>query len=141
MVEPLHPHRIRFATQLLISAHAIIGVPDPAQVYVPFYYHKYLEVADMHHLSPVQIRNLELQLCLQVPSGPVLDEFMRQYFLYVHPCLPLLDEGRFWAMYSNHGQTGAGVRRLSLALFQAMLFAASRVNQYSNSRDLIAYSE
>lgn len=110
-------------------AYIFIDGIDPAHVYVPFYYHGYLEVADMRHLSPAQIQSLETQLCLQVPRGSVLNEFMRQYFLYVHPCLPVLDEGHFWTMFSNRGQTAGAARRFSLALFQAMLFAASRVSQ------------
>lgn len=84
----------------------------------------------MHHLSPAQIRNLELEGCFQVPSGPALNEFLRQYFFYVHSCLPLLDEGLFWDMYLGNADdyrkdVAAG---FSLALFQAMLFAASRVS-------------
>ena len=82
----------------------------------------------MQHLSPAQIQSLEQEDCLKIPSGSVLDEFMRQYFLYIHPCLPVLDEGHFWALYSNSGNTRKDSTGFSLALFQAMLFAASRVS-------------
>ena len=82
----------------------------------------------MHHLSPDIIHILERQRCFQVPSGAVLDEFVRQYFLYVHPCLPMLNEGVFWSMYSRRPHAGPETLSCSLVLFQAMLFASSRVN-------------
>lgn len=83
----------------------------------------------MRHLSPTQIHALESKRCLHLPSGSILDEFIRQYFLYVHPCLPLLDEGHFWSIY--HGRSENLTPTVSLALFQAMLFAASRVRRYT----------
>jgi hypothetical protein len=85
----------------------------------------------MQHLSPTETRNLERQLCFQVPSGAVLDEFVRQYFLYVHPCLPMLNEGVFWSMYSKRPHAGPEVLSCSLVVFQAMLFASSRVGSLS----------
>jgi hypothetical protein len=81
----------------------------------------------MQRLSPDDIRNLEGQQCFQVPSGAVLDDFVRQYFLYVHPCLPMLNEGVFWSMYSRRSHAGPETLSCSLVLFQAMLFASSRV--------------
>lgn len=103
--------------------------PAPStQVYVPFCYFEYIETPNMRHLSPEQVHALEAKGCLRVPSGPTLNEFVRQYFLYVHPCLPLLDEGRFWSMYCGRAESPAPT--ISLALFQAMLFAASRVRRY-----------
>ncbi|KIW39127.1 hypothetical protein, variant [Exophiala oligosperma] len=100
--------------------------PSTTDVYVPFYFHKFLKLGDMQHLSPTEIRCLEREYCLQVPSGRVLDEFVRQYFLYVHPCLPLLNEGHFWALYSGSGRDGNCSPTFSLALFQAILFTACR---------------
>ncbi|KAL4803987.1 hypothetical protein BDV18DRAFT_166207 [Aspergillus unguis] len=47
---------------------------------------------------------------------------MRYYFLFVHPCLPLVDEGEF--MHSLEMSLGAA-GQIPLLLFQAMLFAAS----------------
>jgi hypothetical protein len=84
----------------------------------------------MRHLSPTRIRILERHLCFQVPSGAVLDEFIRQYFLYVHPCLPMLNEGVFWSMYSKRPHAGPETLSCSLVLFQAMLFASSRVSLF-----------
>jgi hypothetical protein len=81
----------------------------------------------MRHLAPKQVRLLECEYCFHVPSGTVVDEFMRQYFCYVHPLFPLLNERQFWTTYSSSGRDRRLTYGFSLALFQAMLFAASRV--------------
>lgn len=104
-------------------------IPFDDHVLVPFYYHSYLERADIGHLSPIQISLLERQGCLKVPSGSALQEFLRHYFLYVHPCLPILNEAKFWSIYSGQAIDGTPKTGISLALFQAMLFAASRFVQ------------
>lgn len=97
---------------------------------MPFYYHRYLQPLSISHLSPVQVQLLEEQGCFKVPSGSVLREFVRQYFLYVHPCLPILNEAAFWSMYQEQGINNQSYDRgISLVLFQAMLFAASRVSR------------
>lgn len=98
----------------------------PFDDHVPFYYHSYLERADIGHLSPIQISLLERQGCLKVPSGSALQEFLRHYFLYVHPCLPIINEASFWSIYSGQTVDEFPKTGISLALFQAMLFAASR---------------
>lgn len=105
------------------------GTSVGTHVLVPFYYHGYLQRPDIRHLLPSQVQLLEEQGCFKVPSGSVLQEFMRQYFLYVHPCLPILEEGSFWATYSGEILDQPSNRGISLALFQAMLFAASRVSR------------
>ncbi|KAL4876054.1 fungal-specific transcription factor domain-containing protein [Aspergillus karnatakaensis] len=59
---------------------------------------------------------------LKVPIQKVMDVFTKHYFLYVHPCLPVIDEAVFWGKYrSVDGSAG----KISTLLFQAMLFAAS----------------
>ncbi|KAL2832950.1 fungal-specific transcription factor domain-containing protein [Aspergillus cavernicola] len=59
---------------------------------------------------------------LRVPIQDVLDVFTKHYFLYVHPCLPVIDEAGFWRKYRCvDGSAG----KISTLLFQSMLFAAS----------------
>lgn len=125
------------AESMLTWNISLIGddTPSTTDVYVPFYFHKFLKLGDMQHLSPTEIRCLEREYCLQVPSGRVLDEFVRQYFLYVHPCLPLLNEGHFWALYSGSGRDGNCSPTFSLALFQAILFTACRVSHQYPRRE------
>ena len=49
---------------------------------------------------------------------------MRQYFLHIQPCTPVIDESVFWNLYREDSQD-ASASKLSLVLFQAMLFASS----------------
>ncbi|KAL4948931.1 fungal-specific transcription factor domain-containing protein [Aspergillus filifer] len=62
------------------------------------------------------------QMALRVPIQEVLDVFTKHYFLYVHPCLPVIDETVFWRKYRS---VDASAGKISTLLFQAMLFAAS----------------
>ena len=65
---------------------------------------------------------LEQRGCLHVPKKPVLDDIMKQYFLNVHPILPLLNELDFWTMYNSPTPLSAPFYQTSLFLFQSMLF-------------------
>lgn len=94
---------------------------------VPFYYHNFLRRPDIRHLRPEEIHQLEDIGSLKVPSGHVLDEFVRDFFLYVHPCLPILHEASFWSAYTGKKDDLSSKSGISLVLFQAMLFAAARV--------------
>ncbi|KAL4887411.1 fungal-specific transcription factor domain-containing protein [Aspergillus karnatakaensis] len=62
---------------------------------------------------------LQQRGCLSVPVRPLLNELVREYFLHVHPNLPIINEADFWDAYTD-------TRRdpLALMVFQAMLFAA-----------------
>lgn len=53
----------------------------------------------------------------------MLDDLVQQYFLHIHSFLPLVNEGDFWDLYSHVGGNPPK-ERLSLLLFQAMLFAS-----------------
>lgn len=63
-------------------------------------------------------------MSLKVPVREVLDVFTKHYFLYVHPCLPVVDEAEFWRKYRS---VDASAGKISTLLFQSMLFAASSV--------------
>ena len=95
---------------------------------VTFSYYSALEVKELSRLAPGDVRYLESKGCLHLPSRPYLDLFIRHYFLHVHPCMPVLDEGQFWDMYSNMCDNREGTDKISLLLFQAMLFAATAVS-------------
>ena len=77
-------------------------------------------------LSSNDIDFLESQGCMKVPEQIVLDQVVRQYFRYVHPLLPLLDEKETWAAY-NHSTTRSKTR-IPLVLLQAMMFASCNVS-------------
>jgi hypothetical protein len=94
---------------------------------ITYSYYAFLEVNNLPHIPPQDVNFLELQGCLRLPARSVLDEFVQQYFLHVHPLLPILDEGDFWDMYCN----AAGVSsqgKMSLLVFQAILFASCNVS-------------
>lgn len=94
---------------------------------VPYSFHSFLEVNNLWRLLPQDASYLEMQGCLRVPRKAILDEFAKQYFLHVHPILPLTNEGAFWKTYSSPPVEGSGSGKLSLLVFQAMLFAACAV--------------
>ncbi|CEL08458.1 hypothetical protein ASPCAL11608 [Aspergillus calidoustus] len=88
-------------------------------------FHPFLKLPGLSEVPQEDIQYLNLKGCFRVPSGGTLDEFVRKYFLYVHPCLPIINEAEFWQMYYHQSGVGAEEGGLSLFTFQAMLFAAS----------------
>jgi hypothetical protein len=92
---------------------------------VIFSYYEFLQLKGLCKLPPADVRYLELKGCFRVPTGAHLDNFLRQYFLHAHPCMPVVDETGFWSSYEQHGLGGSP--KVSLLLFQAMLFTASAV--------------
>ncbi|KAH7142766.1 fungal-specific transcription factor domain-containing protein [Dactylonectria estremocensis] len=67
---------------------------------------------------------LEQRGCLHLPPKPVLYELIRQYFLHVHPTLPLINERNFWALYNAQPSAVTLAERIPLAVLQAMIFLA-----------------
>ncbi|KAI7762207.1 hypothetical protein LZL87_006602 [Fusarium oxysporum] len=90
---------------------------------VLFVHYPYLKVHNVHTIAQQDLNYMEAQGCLHVPSRPILDSFVEQYFRHHHPLLPLLNEGDFWEMYSQKESTGPQAT-MSLLVFQAMLFAS-----------------
>ncbi|KAL2848972.1 hypothetical protein BJX68DRAFT_276164 [Aspergillus pseudodeflectus] len=86
-------------------------------------FHLFLKLPGFSEIPQEDIQYLNLKGCFRVPSGGTLDEFVRKYFLYVHPCLPIINEAEFWQMYYH--QSGVEQTGVTLFTFQAMLFAAS----------------
>ncbi|KAF5594053.1 cutinase transcription factor 1 beta [Fusarium subglutinans] len=85
---------------------------------------------DLSKLLPDDVCFLRRQGCLNVPPRPMLDEFIREYFLHVHPMLPLMDESVFWEEYREE------TNKLSLFLIQAMLFASCSFVPESITKEL-----
>ncbi|KAF4495622.1 Cutinase transcription factor 1 beta [Fusarium agapanthi] len=85
---------------------------------------------DLSKLPPEDVSFLRRQGCLNVPPRPILDEFIREYFLHVHPMLPLMNESVFWEEY------GQETNKLSLFLIQAMLFASCSFVPESITKEL-----
>lgn len=90
-------------------------------------YYPFLIVSNLPNIPAQDVNFLESQACLRVPTRSLLDEFLQQYFLHVHPLLPLINEGEFWAMYSRdsvRSDAPGQADYLSLLVFQAVLFAS-----------------
>ncbi|KXJ87877.1 hypothetical protein Micbo1qcDRAFT_151449 [Microdochium bolleyi] len=84
----------------------------------------FLAVGNIHRIPFEDVNYLESQGCLHVPTRPMLDNFVEQYFLHVHPLLPLLDKGEFWDMYSQADAPCPQEEKVSLLLFQAMIYSS-----------------
>ncbi|KAF4983414.1 hypothetical protein FZEAL_1143 [Fusarium zealandicum] len=87
--------------------------------------YRFLKIKDLSGLDEQDVQFLELKGCFHVPLRPIQEEFIYQYFLYIHPCYPLIDEAQFWDMYLNGGRNNGSDRTMPLLVFQAMLFASS----------------
>ncbi|KAF6811795.1 fungal specific transcription factor domain-containing protein [Colletotrichum sojae] len=90
---------------------------------VTYSFYPFLVLGNLHNIPPQDVNFLELQGCLRIPTRAVVDEFVQQYFLHVHPLLPMLNEGDFWDVYCMNPASLSN-DRISLLLFQAMLFAS-----------------
>ncbi|KAF4465840.1 N-terminal binuclear Zn cluster-containing DNA binding domain-containing [Fusarium albosuccineum] len=92
--------------------------PKPTDNYFPF-----TKSPDLDNLPSDDVTFLRQQGCFNLPPKEALDEFVREYFLHVHPMLPLMDESAFWDQYS--GVEERNTSTLSLLGVQAMLYASS----------------
>ncbi|CAH0037767.1 unnamed protein product [Clonostachys rhizophaga] len=91
---------------------------------IVYSYYPFISASNIANIPPQDVNFLELQGCLRVPIRPLLDEFLQQYFLHVHPMLPLVNEGDFWDLYSQNPKATSPDDRLSLLLLQTILFAS-----------------
>ncbi|KPM38667.1 hypothetical protein AK830_g7894 [Neonectria ditissima] len=83
-----------------------------------------LEAPKVHSLSPEDLDYLYKQGCFVVPQRNILNEFIQQYFLHIHPMLPMLNEADFWALYHpQHSDTASG-ERMPLIVLQGILFSS-----------------
>ncbi|CBF84227.1 Zn(II)2Cys6 transcription factor [Aspergillus nidulans FGSC A4] len=93
--------------------------------HISFTDYPFLELRTLTTLDRADLAFLAAKGCLSVPVETLLDEFVRQYFLQVHPSSPVVDEAEFWHIYKN-SQTAAGRgKKISLFVFQAVIFAGS----------------
>ncbi|KAL1961210.1 hypothetical protein VTO42DRAFT_3156 [Malbranchea cinnamomea] len=82
----------------------------------------FLDPDGIWSMSQQDIRSLEQRGCLYLPQKALLDAILEEYFLHVHPNLPVINEAHFWEAYTNPGLPGT--RRISIFVLRAMLFAA-----------------
>jgi hypothetical protein len=95
---------------------------------ITYTYYPFIEMNNLSAIPPQDVNYLELQGCLRVPIRTIMDEFVKQFFMHVHPIMPLLNEGDFWEMYSSQSQGTHVSTRLSLLMVQAMMFSVCGVS-------------
>lgn len=102
------------------------GIDPPAESpsLLPFSHYPYLQVPQKSSLQPADLDFLVNQKCLHVPADSGLKALVAHYFLYAHPCFPVINEAGFWPMFR---QTDGRSSSFSLLVFQAMLFVACSV--------------
>jgi hypothetical protein len=84
-----------------------------------------IEANNVSACSSSDLAFLQAEGCFHLPVKEILDLIVDQYFLHVHPLLPILHEGDFWRVYSqqNHKHEYA-----SLLVVQALVFACCNVS-------------
>ncbi|KAF9890807.1 hypothetical protein FE257_005378 [Aspergillus nanangensis] len=102
--------------------------PKPSSTatgHVDYSSYPFLELRNLHVLDAEDLSYLTSKGCLNVPAQPALDDFVKQYFLHVHPGTPVVDEASFWHMYLEcDNSVLGGDQKLSVFVFQAMLFTS-----------------
>ncbi|KAH7131339.1 fungal-specific transcription factor domain-containing protein [Dactylonectria macrodidyma] len=98
-------------------------------------FYPFLALTNLHNVPHQDVNFLEMQGCLRVPIRALLDDFIKQFFLHVHPILPLINEGDFWDMYC-HEVDEVPTARISLLVFQAILFASCNFVSHSTMEAL-----
>ncbi|KAJ9131606.1 C6 zinc finger domain containing protein [Pleurostoma richardsiae] len=116
--------------------HGLTRSVTAAASFVLFSCYSFVEADGMWRLSPQDASFLENRGCFHLPAKPALDEFVTQYFRHVHPVLPLLNELEFWTMYLVPRPPSDAQARLSLFLFQAILFVSCPYVPASTLRSL-----
>ncbi|KAJ3460955.1 hypothetical protein MRS44_011822 [Fusarium solani] len=92
--------------------------------FVIFSSYSFISADTLWSLDKEDMAFLEHRRCLYLPARAAMDEFVQQYFLHVHPTLPLINEQDFWAMYNAQPAEAMSTGRLSLVVAQAMIFLA-----------------
>ncbi|KAH0835261.1 hypothetical protein FOPE_03894 [Fonsecaea pedrosoi] len=108
-LQPVHP-----------ANFCLPGKDDAVATSCPF-----LKCTRLDRLDQEDVKFLEQRGCFTLLPKAVLDVFMKQYFLYIHPLLPIFNECEFWRLYQQPECEESSEHQLSLFTFQAMLAASS----------------
>jgi hypothetical protein len=119
------------SNSLLYSFASLFSMPTgPPQTCIDtdvmYPYFEFLETGQWTHILPEDFKFLEYKGCFHLPSRLILDDLVREYFLHVHPLLPIINEGEFWEMYDPR-VLQITRNKIPLFVFRAMLFASCSV--------------
>lgn len=96
---------------------------------VVYTYYPFLTLDNLFNCLPQDVDFLEAEGCFHLPTRVIMDQVVRQYFLHVHPLLPLFNEGDFWDMYYHKRPDRP--QKMSLLVFQAITFVSCNVSAHS----------
>ncbi|OQU94610.1 Fungal specific transcription factor domain-containing protein [Cladophialophora immunda] len=96
----------------------------------------FLNTDFVSRIPPEDFEYLDQIGCFQLPGQNCLDELVRAYFLYLHPHLPMIDEGKFWETYLSSQSGAHHTASVSLFVFQAMMLVACSFVNSSTIQDL-----
>lgn len=110
------------------------NIPQTQPINVLFTHYSFLAVEPLSHIPSEDFNYLEAKGCFHLPSRPILDEFIKEYFLHVHPTLPILNERLMWEMFLGEGRIGLSTNKFPLFLFRSILFASCSVSHPISKR-------
>ncbi|KAE8141322.1 hypothetical protein BDV38DRAFT_268575 [Aspergillus pseudotamarii] len=99
------------------------GIPTSVDLTTPgnvsFFFCPFLTLNGLAILPEEDVTYLSSKGSLSVPDWSTINEFARQYFLQIQPCLPVLDEAEFWRL-----SVDSASHTISLFVLQALLFSS-----------------
>lgn len=96
--------------------------------FIPFSTYPAVRAHGLEQLGREELSFLEQKGCLLLPKKPVLDQFLQQYFLRVHPILPVLRESDIRSAFLGCSPSSTLQGPVALVIMQAILFLASPVS-------------
>lgn len=94
---------------------------------IVYSYYPFISISNLPYILPQDVNYLESQSCFRLPTKAILDEFVQQYFLHVHPLLPIFNEGDFWDIYCQQATGSYTGQKISLLVMQALIFSSCNV--------------
>jgi hypothetical protein len=102
------------------------------KTHVSFSYYRFIDSDGVVNLSAEDFNFLDRKHCFRMPTRSLLNELVKHYFLFVHPHLPIINEGAFWEVYTARSIYPAQRSRVSLFVVQAMMFVSCSVSSHHN---------
>lgn len=116
------PHQVNPPRSLSIDDRQIHNNHPPG--HVPFSSYSFISLEVPASLDQGALAFLASRGCLSLPKREVVDEFITQYFLHVHPWAPIIDEAQIWDLYQSN-ETIQDTSKFPLLVFQALLFIST----------------
>lgn len=107
------------------SAHQ--QLPDEA-ISLAYPSYSFLQAPTIRSIFNQDRKFLIAQGCFTLPQRWILDEFIRHYFLHVHPMLPMLNEAEFWTAYDGERPHNDPTGKVPMIVMQAILFVCASVS-------------